>query len=130
MGESANCGTGILAVGRFECQRETNADRCAGLRRTAPGRAMYPPAMGSRPWLTIVRAASVVLVLAAITAQAVVLAQNDRFDPGRFFAFFTIQSNIIGVAAYLWLLRVGAGTRSRALELLRGAAAVYLTVTF
>ncbi len=91
---------------------------------------MYPPAMGSRPWLTIVRAASVVLVLAAITAQAVVLAQNDRFDPGRFFAFFTIQSNIIGVAAYLWLLRVGAGTRSRALELLRGAAAVYLTVTF
>src|SRR4029079_19686173 len=76
------------------------------------------------------RAASVVLVLAAVTAQAVVLAQNDRFDPTRFFAFFTIQSNHIRVAAYLWLLRVGEGPRSRALELLRGAAAVYLTVTF
>jgi len=86
--------------------------------------------MGSRPWLTVVRAASIVLVLLAIVAQAVVLLQNDRFDPTRFFAFFTIQSNLIGVAAFLWLVRIGSRPRSGALELVRGAAALYLTVTF
>jgi hypothetical protein len=80
--------------------------------------------------LTIVRAASVALVIAAIVVQGVVLAQAGRFDPTRFFAFFTIQSNLIGVAAFAWLLATRDRSRSRALELLRGAAAVYLTVTF
>ncbi|MCI0584267.1 MAG: Pr6Pr family membrane protein, partial [Chloroflexi bacterium] len=48
----------------------------------------------------------------------------------RFFAFFTIQSNLIGVAAFAWVLLNGDKARSRGLELLRGASAVYLTVTF
>lgn len=85
----------------------------------------------SRPaFLPALRLASVILVLAAIVAQAVVLADVGAFDPTRFFAFFTIQSNLIGVAAFLWLLVVGRRRRSRTLELVRGAAAVYLTVTF
>jgi hypothetical protein len=86
--------------------------------------------MGPRPWLTIVRAASIVVVLLAIVSQGIVLAQNDRFDPTRFFAYFTIQSNLIGVAAFIWLVLGRNRPRSRGLELLRGAAAVYLTVTF
>ena len=80
--------------------------------------------------LMVVRAVAVLLVLAAIVVQAIVLAQADRFDATRYFAFFTIQSNLIGVAAFAWLLANGDRPRSRALELLRGAAAVYLTVTF
>jgi hypothetical protein len=80
--------------------------------------------------LAIVRAAAVVIVLAAIVAQAITLANSNVFDPTRFFAFFTIQSNLIGVAAFAWLLANGSRPRSRRLELLRGAAAVYLTVTF
>ncbi len=80
--------------------------------------------------LTIVRAASVVVVLAAIVAQAIVLADAGAFDASRFFAFFTIQSNLIGVAAFIWLLATRGRERSRGLDLLRGAAAVYLTVTF
>jgi hypothetical protein len=80
--------------------------------------------------LTLVRAASVVLVLVAMVAQAVVLADAGAFDPARFFAFFTIQSNLIGVAAFAWLVATRGRPRSRVLELLRGAAAVYLTVTF
>ena len=76
------------------------------------------------------RAASAALVILAIVVQAIVLAQAGRFDPTRFFAFFTIQSNLIGVAAFAWLVANGDRPRSRALELLRGAAAVYLTVTF
>ena len=80
--------------------------------------------------LMVVRAVAVLLVLAAIVVQAIVLAQAGRFDATRYFAFFTIQSNLIGVAAFAWLLANGERPRSRALELLRGAAAVYLTVTF
>lgn len=79
---------------------------------------------------TALRAASVVLVLAAIAAQAIVLADNDAFDPTRFFAFFTIQSNLIGVGAFVWLLATRDAPRSRRLELLRAGAAVYLTITF
>jgi hypothetical protein len=79
---------------------------------------------------TIIRALSVALVLAAIVAQAVTLANANAFNPTRFFAFFTIQSNLIGVAAFAWLLAGRGAARSRGLELLRGAAAVYLTVTF
>ena len=80
--------------------------------------------------LTIVRAVSVVLVMAAIIAQAIELANHGAFDPTRFFAYFTIQSNLIGVVAFAWLVLGRGATGSRGLELLRGAAAVYLTVTF
>ena len=86
--------------------------------------------MSRAAFLPALRLASVILVLAAIVAQAVVLADVGAFDATRFFAFFTIQSNLIGVAAFVWLLVVGRRPRSRALELVRGASAVYLTVTF
>jgi hypothetical protein len=88
------------------------------------------PVMSQARILTIVRATSVAVVLLAMAAQAVVLADADAFDPTRFFAYFTIQSNLIGVAAFAWLLVVGSGRRPRALESLRGAAACYLSVTF
>lgn len=79
--------------------------------------------------MRIVRAVSIVVVLDAIVAQARVLADNNAFDATRFFAYFTIQRNLIGVAAFAWL--VGRpGPRSRGVELLRAGAAVYLTVTF
>jgi hypothetical protein len=80
--------------------------------------------------LMVVRAASVALVVAAIVAQAATLVDAGRFDATRFFAFFTIQSNLIGVAAFVWLLANRDRPRSRGLELFRGAAAAYLTVTF
>jgi hypothetical protein len=80
--------------------------------------------------LTIVRAASIVLVLAAIAAAAQEGLSAGTFDPSRFFAYFTIQSNLIGVVAFAWLLFDRGRPRRHGLELLRGAAAVYLTVTF
>ena len=81
------------------------------------------------PW-RIVRAASIVVVLVAIVTQAKVLADAGAFDPTRFFAYFTIQSNLIGVAAFAWLVARPEGARPRGVELLRAGAAVYLTVTF
>jgi hypothetical protein len=80
--------------------------------------------------LLVMRAVSTAVVIVAIVVAAVTLSGEGRFAPTRFFAFFTIQSNLIGVAAYLWLLANGNRPRTRGLELLRGAAAVYLTVTF
>jgi hypothetical protein len=80
--------------------------------------------------LRVVRAASVVVVLAAIVAQAITLANAGAFNATRFFAFFTVQSNLVGVAAFAWVVANGDSPRTRGLELLRGASAVYLTVTF
>ena len=72
------------------------------LTRRASGH--HHPAMKHWPVLRIVRALSIVVVLAAIVAQAKVLADAGAFDATRFFAFFTIQSNLIGVAAFSWLV--------------------------
>ncbi|HEX6867408.1 MAG TPA: Pr6Pr family membrane protein [Candidatus Limnocylindrales bacterium] len=86
--------------------------------------------MERRRILTIVRAGSVILVVAAMVAAIAALVDEGRFDPTRFFAFFTIDSNLIGVAAFVWLIADREAQRPKALELLRGAAVVYLTVTF
>jgi hypothetical protein len=86
--------------------------------------------MAIRSVLTVGRVGSVLLIPGAIVAQAVVLAENDAFHPTRFFAFFTILSNLIGVAAFVALLATRDAPRSRGLELLRAGAAVYLTITF
>ena len=79
--------------------------------------------------LTVTRVGSAGIVLAAIAYQLAWLVNENRFNPFTFFAYFTIQSNLFGVAV---LLAVAARTRrrSRTLEMLRGAAALYLTVTF
>jgi hypothetical protein len=82
-----------------------------------------------RGW-QVVRAGSIVLVIAAIAVALQSTRDAGTFNPTRFFAYFTIQSNLIGVAAFAWLLARGDRPRSRALDLLRGAAAVYLTITF
>lgn len=80
--------------------------------------------------LRIVRVVSVVVVLAAIVAQAKTLADAGAFNATRFFAFFTIQSNLVGVAAFAWLIARPNVPRTRSVELLRAGAAVYLSVTF
>ena len=56
---------------------------------------------------------SVALVLVAIVVQAIALANANVFDATRFFAFFTIQSNLIGVAAFIWLVARRGADRSR-----------------
>ena len=86
--------------------------------------------MISQPVLRIVRALSALLVIAAIVAQMKATADGGAFDPTRFFAYFTIQSNLIGVATFAWLVARPDGPRTRGVELLRAGAAVYLTVTF
>jgi len=82
------------------------------------------------PVLRIVRALAIALVLAAIVVQAKTLADANALDATRFFAYFTIQSNLIGVAVFVWLVARDGAPRGRAMELVRAGAAAYLTVTF
>ena len=80
--------------------------------------------------LRLVRAATAVTAIAAIVAQVKVLADEGRLDLVNFLSFFTIQSNVIGIVALLLLAARLPGPRPLWLESLRGAATVYLTVTF
>jgi hypothetical protein len=85
--------------------------------------------MSPRAGLAIVRFGFAVLVLVAIGAQFQALADAGVLNPVNFFSYFTILSNLLGVAVFL----VGA-VRWRAAatprwDLVRGQAVVVLTVT-
>jgi hypothetical protein len=79
-------------------------------------------------WLIPIRLATAVLALAAIGAQILTLADAGALNLVNFFSYFTIQSNLIGIVVLLLAAR--SGRRSEALDWWRGAAALYLTVTF
>jgi len=89
-----------------------------------PSRAMntYNP-------LNLIRAFTGVLTLVAIGAQLKTTADAGVLNPVNFFSYFTIQSNLIGAAVLLYLA-VRAGDRSARVDWWRGAASVYLTITF
>lgn len=74
--------------------------------------------------------ATALVAITAIAAQAKVLADAGVLDIGNFLGYFTIQSNLIGVVAMLLVAARSPETRPRWLEWLRGAATVYLTITF
>jgi hypothetical protein len=78
--------------------------------------------------LGVVRGASALLVLFAIAVQMNTSA--GAFNPTRFFLFFTILSNLFGAFLYLYLAARWRSPASATTDLLRGASAVYLTVTF
>jgi hypothetical protein len=80
--------------------------------------------------LTVIRGGTAALIVLAIVAQAAVLVDAGAFDPTRFFAFFTIQSNVLGAVVLLVLAARGRRPRSPGLEVARGAATLYLTITF
>jgi hypothetical protein len=79
--------------------------------------------------LNLIRAFTGVLALVAIVAQLKVTADANALNLVNFFSFFTIQSNLIGVAVLLYLALRG-GRRSARVDWWRGAASVYLTITF
>jgi hypothetical protein len=74
------------------------------------------------------RVAAAAVVVAGLLFLIIELVQIDRLDLVRFFSYFTVQSNLIGVAAFLLAAR--SGDRPVWVDWLRGASAVYLMVTF
>ena len=79
--------------------------------------------------LRLVTAIAVVFAI-IIQSSAVAGAVEGDFDPTRYYAYFTIQSNLIGAVVFIWAFRRRNAPPSRTLDLFRGAAAAYLTVTF
>ena len=86
--------------------------------------------VGKRQVLIASRAATIIITIAAIAWAMYETTSAGTFDPTRFFAYFTIQSNLIVVVLFGWLLVNGDRPRSRALESFRGAATGYMTVVF
>jgi hypothetical protein len=82
--------------------------------------------------LAVLRAGFAILALVAIAAQMLDLADRGVLNPVNFFSYFTIESNLIAVAALLWAAAAAAarsGPNPR-LDFFRGAATTYMTVTF
>ena len=82
-----------------------------------------------RAFLALLRWAGVAVILVAIVAQMKVLGDAGRLDVVNFLSFFTIQSNLIGAVA-LAAIALRGDQRPRWVDWLRGAATVYLAITF
>lgn len=86
--------------------------------------------MDRRTGLALFRGVVGVVVLVAVAYQAILIVNSGLFRPLRFFAFFTILSNIFAAVVWLWLAIRWRQARTRNDDLLRGAATLYLVVTF
>ena len=82
------------------------------------------------PVARVLRLGFSALVLVAVVVQLATVADTGRLNLVNFFSYFTIQSNLIGVAVLVATALARPGQRSARLDWWRGAAAVYLTVTF
>jgi hypothetical protein len=86
--------------------------------------------MDRRQIIAIARAGFGLLVIIAIAFQAATLIDSGFFRPLRYFAFFTILSNLFGAVLFLVLAARWRAPRTHVVDVLRGAAVVYLVVTF
>ena len=86
--------------------------------------------MDRRLALALFRAATAAVVIVAILYQIRLNLDSGLFRPLRFFAFFTILSNLFGAVLWLWLAARWKATRTRRDDLLRGASVLYLVLTF
>jgi hypothetical protein len=75
------------------------------------------------------RAGFGLLTLIATVVQLVDLAGRGVLNAVNFFSYFTIQSNLIGVAVFLLGASGWRRERSTGFDLVRGASVLYLTVT-
>ena len=86
--------------------------------------------MNPRLFLAALRTLFALLTVAAILAQAAEAASRGALNPANFFSYFTIQSNLIGAAVLLMGAARWRRSPSGTWDLVRGAAVLYLTVTF
>jgi hypothetical protein len=86
--------------------------------------------MDRRLALGLARAAFALLVLFAIVVQVNTTIGKGNFNPTKFFAFFTILSNLFGAALFLVLAARWRSEPSTTTDMLRGGSVGYLTVTF
>ncbi len=83
-------------------------------------------------WRTVVplyRLGFALVTLAAIVTQMVSLAQAGTLDAVHYLTFFTIDSNLIATVLLLVGAALWRSPRSATLDLLRGGAVVYMSIT-
>jgi hypothetical protein len=80
----------------------------------------------SEPLLRVCRA---LLALAAIAAIGYDVSSGPGVSDGDYFSYFTVLSNLFAAAMLIYGALRPAHERSRAVELLRGAAVVYILTT-
>ena len=70
------------------------------------------------------------LGFSAVVTEIATLVERNHFNPFNFFSYFTIQSNIFAfVMLIVSALAVASNKRSSKLNLLRGAATLYMVIT-
>ena len=70
------------------------------------------------------------LGFSAVVTEIATLVERNLFNPFNFFSYFTIQSNIFAfVMLLVSALAVASNKRSTKLNLLRGAATLYMVIT-
>ena len=79
--------------------------------------------------ISLCRALFAALTLVAIAVQMVDLAGKGILNPVNYFSYFTIDSNLIAVAVLLAGATAWDGASPRRLDILRGAAVVYMSIT-
>jgi len=79
--------------------------------------------------LNVVRLAFASAAIVAMTYQFATLNVKPDYAKGNFFSFFTIQSNIIAVAALFALVLVPRARRSPLFDGVRSAAVLYIGIT-
>jgi hypothetical protein len=87
-------------------------------------------AVNRRAVLAVLRVGFSALALVAIVVQLLDLLDRGILNPVNFFSYFTIQSNLIGLAALLAAAATTRESRSAGVDFFRGAATAYLTLTF
>lgn len=85
--------------------------------------------MDARAVIRLYRLGFALLTIAAIVTVSADLAAHGRFEPGNFFSYFTIQSNVIAVTVFLVGALRPAAASSWAWTLVRGQAVLVMTVT-
>lgn len=79
--------------------------------------------------LNVARLAFATTAIVAMTYQFATLNTTPDYAKGNFFSFFTIQSNIIAVAALFALVLVPRARRSPLFDGARSAAVLYIGIT-
>ena len=70
-----------------------------------------------------------VALLGSLVTEVATLVERGRFDAGNFFSYFTVEANLFVVVVLLATALAGPA-RGPGLELLRGAATLYMVTTF
>jgi hypothetical protein len=92
----------------------------AGVEQRSQRAALSEPAL---------RGCRALLALLALTAIAYDVAAGPGVSDGDYFSYFTVLSNLFAVAMLLYGALRPVDTRSHTIELLRGAAVVYILTT-